>query len=77
MKKPVQQFGKLIVLVALGCMIFVSCSKDDTPDVKKEDARTNPDGIEQGSVVIATEDLLTMDSTKIIQSLKSSKSRKL
>ncbi len=77
MKKPVQQFGKLIVLVALGCMIFVSCSKDDTPDIEKQDPIPNPDGIEQDSIVTSAEDLLTMDTTKTIQSLKSSKRRKL
>ncbi len=73
MKKLVQIFVDHTLRFALIFMIIAACSKDDTPDVEKQDPNPNPDGIEQDSVVIATKDLLTMDTTKIIQSLKSSK----
>lgn len=77
MKKLLQKMAGHTLRFTLIFMIIVACNKDDTPDIEKQDPIPNPDGIEQDSVVRNTEDLLTMDTSKTLQSPKSSKRRKL
>jgi len=77
MKKLVQKFRKQALLFALGCLIFTSCSKDDTPDIEKQDPKPNPDGIAQDSLVVVSGAMLTLDGGEISKRVKSVKNGEL